>query len=336
MTTSPEPRARRPRRKSTVADTARATETWFLRHGLPYFVPEERAAVRRALGRSRMAPLAGLGLLVATAVGLLRGWWGRDVSGGVSLGLLVLGLLAAGYASSALRVRPIAGWALSHVFRSLGLMVPLATRALPLLLLFVTFLFINTEVWMVASSLDTGLLTMAVMLFVLMAAGFLLVRLPEEIDAVDDEIMGNRLVAACKQTPVAGRAPELVESIDFHEHVEVHGYEKANLVLVLLLSQAVQVLLLSLAVLGFFLVFGGLVMQPAVVHAWLGHPPHDLAGGLSLELVKVSVFLAGFCGLYFTVYAVTDGTYREQFFTSVTSELERAVAVRAVYQVLPR
>ena len=36
------------------------------------------------------------------------------------------------------------------------MMFPLVTRALPLLLLFVTFLFINTEVWMVASSLDAG------------------------------------------------------------------------------------------------------------------------------------------------------------------------------------
>ena len=48
------------------------------------------------------------------------------------------------------------------------------------------------------------------------------------------------------------------------------------------------------------------------------------------------MFLAGFSGLYFTVYAVTDETYRQQFFTSVTRELERAVAVRAVYRTLRR
>ena len=48
------------------------------------------------------------------------------------------------------------------------------------------------------------------------------------------------------------------------------------------------------------------------------------------------MFLAGFSGLYFTVYAVTDETYREQFFTAVTRELERAVAVRAVYRTPAR
>ena len=55
---------------------------------------------------------------------------------------------------------------------------------------------------------------------------------------------------------------------------------------------------------------------------------------LTVELVQVSVFLAAFSGLYFTVYAVTDEVYRTQFFTSITNELERAVGVRTVYQYL--
>ena len=50
-----------------------------------------------------------------------------------------------------------------------------------------------------------------------------------------------------------------------------------------------------------------------------------------VELLQVSVFLAAFSGLYFTVYAVTDETYRDQFFTEIKAELEKAVGVRAVY-----
>ena len=57
-------------------------------------------------------------------------------------------------------------------------MFPLVTQALPLLLLFVTFLFINAEVWQVSSTLDGGVMWLAVMLFAGMAVGFLLVRLP--------------------------------------------------------------------------------------------------------------------------------------------------------------
>ena len=83
----------------------------------------------------------------------------------------------------------------------------------------------------------------------------------------------------------------------------------------------------------FFVVFGAVVMKHGVQEAWIGSAPHALpcADNLSVELVQVSVFLAAFSGLYFTVYAVTDETYRDQFFTEIKAELERAVGVRAVY-----
>ena len=166
--------------------------------------------------------------------------------------------------------------------------------------------------------------------------GLLMTRLPEEMDRVDDDTDRGRLVARTRGTPVEHCSAEVFEEIPESELrgvLEVAGLQKWNLVLVLLVSQFVQVLLLSVAVLVFFLVFGSVVMQPEVVGSWLGAGgPTDVTG----PLVKVSVFLAGFSGLYFTVYAVTDETYRQQFFTSVTRELERAVAVRAVYGTLHR
>jgi hypothetical protein len=241
----------------------------------------------------------------------------------------------AAYAGTALRLRPIARWAAGRTLSSLGLMFPLVTRALPLLLLFVTFLFINTEVWMVADSLDRGVLALAVMFFAAMAVGFLLVRLPEEMDRVDDDTDAGRLRERTRGTPVEGGPAEVFDrtpAAELRGVLEVTGLQKWNLVLVLLVAQALQVLLLSVAVLLFFLVFGSVVMQPEVVQAWLGDPDASVTG----PLVKVSVFLAGFSGLYFTVYAVTDETYRQQFFTSVTRELEQAVAVRAVYRTLLR
>jgi hypothetical protein len=245
------------------------------------------------------------------------------------------------YAATALRLTVIGRWAVRRTLRSLGLMFPLVTRALPLLLLFVTFLFINTEVWMVADSLQPGVLALAVLFFAAMAVGFLLVRLPEEMDRVDDDVDPDRLAARTAGTPLEADAAEVFGGADpahLRDIVEVTGLQKWNLVLVLLVAQALQVMLLSVAVLLFFLFFGVVVMQEPVVETWLGHPVHGVLGlaGLTPSLMKVSIFLAGFSGLYFTVYAVTDETYRQQFFTSVTRELERAVAVRAVYRTLAR
>ena len=314
----------------------RDAEGWFLRHGLPYFVQSERETVRRGLGRGRLVPVLGLALLVGAAVGLGTGLWLADVSAGLVFGLWGAGIVLAFYAATTLRLRIIARWAVGRTLSSLGMMFPLVTRALPLLMLFITFLFINTEVWMVANSLDPGVLTMAVMFFAAMAVGFLLVRLPEEMDRVDDDTNVGRLVERTKGTPVGHCSAEVFEEIpedDLRGVLEVTGLQKWNLVLVLLVSQFVQVLLLSVAVLVFFLVFGSVVMQADVVKVWLGD---DAYTNVSQPLLKVSVFLAGFSGLYFTVYAVTDETYRQQFFTSVTRELERAVAVRAVYRTLRR
>ena len=49
------------------------------------------------------------------------------------------------------------------------------------------------------------------------------------------------------------------------------------------------------------------------------------------ELLKVSIFLAAFSGLYFTVVLVTDATYREEFFDEILAELRQSFAVRSVY-----
>ena len=53
--------------------------------------------------------------------------------------------------------------------RSLRLLFPMVTRALPLLLLFMTFLFINAEVWQVSATLDGGVLWLIVLLFSVIA-----------------------------------------------------------------------------------------------------------------------------------------------------------------------
>ena len=49
------------------------------------------------------------------------------------------------------------------------------------------------------------------------------------------------------------------------------------------------------------------------------------------ELLRVAGFLTAFSGLNFTVYLLTDATYREEFRQEVVAELHQAFAVRACY-----
>jgi hypothetical protein len=316
------------------SDPVRATEHWFYTHGLPYFVEHEQRDVDEALGRGRLATLAGAALLVAAAVGVGVGLWDSDVSAGVLAAMVAAGAVLAGYAVVELRIWPILQWALRRTLGSLRLLFPLVTRALPLLLLFITFLFINAEVWQLTSQMDGALLWVVVLLFSGLAVVFLVVRLPEEVDRVSEG--GPDLFARVEGTPLASAAAELDP-----EQVRpspVRGLARANLLLVLLIAQATQVVVLSVAVFAFFILFGRLTVTPAVVEAWIGRQPRPLGTELlgSVELYQVSVFLAAFSGLYFTVYAVTDQLYREQFFTYVSRELERAVGVRTVYHELRR
>ena len=316
-----------------------AAEDWFHEHGLPYFVDDVRTDVRRRLHRSRVVLVVGLSLVVGAAVGVAAGLAaGADGgSAGFTTGLTVALVIASLYALRALRTASIARWAVGRALASLGLLVPLVTRALPMLLLFVTFFFINTEVWQVANALTWGVLGGTVLFFGLAAVFFLVARLGEELDVVDDIVSTEQVVAGCAGTPVESAARDLAaRRTDLAVDSQVVGLEKANLVLALVIAQAVQVLLLSVAVSLFFMVFGSVAIEDEVIVSWIGEvPDYPLVDDfVSVQLAKVSIFLGSFSGLYFTVYAVTDATYRQQFFTEILRELERAVGVRAVYRHL--
>jgi hypothetical protein len=371
----------------------RATERWFLDHGLPFFVEGRSITVDdlvrgrslavlvlawfgslllavpggQALGpRLVYAGLGVVGLVVvwalanlarrqralerprrvglvevlvftlapAAAVAVLR----RDPELVLVVLLADVTVLLVVGAAEVLDAGPIARWALMRTFRELSSLFRLVTRALPMLLLFTTFLFINTEVWQVASSLSTAVLWLAVAFFGGLAVGFLVARLPEEVAAVNDDVDAESVRRALGGTPLQERWDELTGDL---RPEPLARKQRVNLLLVLLVTQMAQVLLLAIAVWLFFLTFGRVAIEGGVIHSWVGgSAPHDVpflpGTGFSQELLQVSIFLAAFSGLYFTVYAVTDSTYRDQFFHEITDELERAVGIRTAYLALRR
>ncbi|KAA1420780.1 hypothetical protein F0U44_00025 [Nocardioides humilatus] len=314
-----------------------AAEAWFAHHGLPWFVDDVRADVADRLSR---LPIVVVGI-VAIAISAGTAWAvdkssapSYDIVAGTSAGLLTIAV----YALVALRTMPIARWALRRALGSLGLLLPLATRALPILMLFITFLFINTEVWQVASALHGGVLWAAVLCFVAVALGFLVPRLAQELDQFDDRVQLDEVLAGTANSPLEAAARRISASdVSLPDQAQVTGLQMVNLVLVLVIAQTVQVFLLAIAVFAFFVGFGKLVIDPSVITSWVGdgHPSYPPGPHLvSLELLHVSFFLAGFSGLYFTVVAITDEIYRKEFFTVIMEELARAVSMRVIYRML--
>jgi hypothetical protein len=239
---------------------------------------------------------------------------------------------------------PMARWAFGRTLDQLGAVAGLFGRAMPLLLLFSIALFVNTEVWQVASSLDGLLFWSTVAFFVLVGTVFLLVRLPGEVARLGDAQDRAAVVDATCGTPMEGVVDGRLGPGEVPPAVPLTKRQKGNVLLVLLFSQAIQILLVTVSLSLFFFAFGLVAIRPEVIDAWLGDvvDPGHLAEfrwfGQELVVTRALVHVAGFLGIlagfYFTVYVITDSTYREEFFEEIVDQVRQSLAVRRVYLAL--
>jgi hypothetical protein len=112
-----------------------------------------------------------------------------------------------------------------------------------------------------------------------------------------------------------------------------------NVGLVLLFTQGLQVIFVSLMIGAFLVVFGLITVSPQTATQWVGRDVHEIVAGqlwgrsvaLTAELLQVAAFLAAVAGFSFTLSLLTDSAYREEFLREILRELRQAFAVRAVY-----
>jgi len=302
---------------------------------LAAWVVANLARDRPALSRpSRVGAVEVITFVVAPALAtyLLE----ADLGPALAIAGLNLGLLGSVYLVTSYGLVPLTRWALVKTARELGAVVGLIGRALPLLLLIQIVLFINTEMWQVADGFDGRFLAAAIVMFALIGITFLLTRLPRELDRLAVFASPDHLGECIAGTPAVGLVD--VESCSLRP-ADLSRRQRGNVLLVALVSQGVQVVLVTLILGAFFVAFGLLTITPVVIESWIGHPADELFRfGLlgrdirvTAELLKISAFLASFSGLYFTVVLVTDSTYREEFFDEILAELRQTFAVRAVY-----
>lgn len=290
----------------------------------------------RALARpARVGPVEIAVFVVGPGlVPLLVGGW--QVRQAVMISVSNLALLAVIYAVTSYGLVPMTRWALGRTVRQLEAVVHLVGRALPLLLLINIVLFLNAEVWEVGAGFDGPYLATVVGLFVLLGLVFLLTRLPRELGRLAEFDSVEEVRAACAGTPGERLCGHVV---DPPPRQPLTRRQRGNVLLVTLFSQGVQIVLMTVVVFAFFVALGLLTITPDVLTRWVGHEgePHAtfwLLGRqaqLTDELVKVSLFLASFSGLYFTVVLVTDATYRAEFLEEILDELRQTFAVRAAY-----
>jgi hypothetical protein len=264
---------------------------------------------------------------------LFGGQWRSALATAVGNALL----LAIIYLGTSYGVVPMTRWAGARAARELEQVLRLLVRALPLLILFITFIFLQNEAWQITADLHGPYYWIVLGLFVVIGVGFSVIRLPRQIGELSDFESWDVVASRVEGTPAAGLVREVPE-----RHADAPPLTKrqwGNVALVFLYSQFLQVALVSAMVFVFLFLFGVLVVTEPVARGFVDHSPHVLASldlwGRELviteELLRVTGFLTVFSGLYFAVTALTDEAYRREFIGEILEEMRRSLAVRAVY-----
>ena len=193
----------------------------------------------------------------------------------------------------------------------------LLVRALPLLLFFSLVTFFTNEYWQLFGEASNVTFYAAAGLFAFITAIFLIVRLPGSVRSLEG--------ASALEVPLRPR-------------------QRANVGMVIFIAQGLQILFVGVAIWLFFMVFGALLVTPAIRASWIGTPGHVLFTipffgeqlAITKQLVRTAAGVASFSALYYAVASAVDSTYRDEFVERLTQNLEETFRERAEYLDLIR
>jgi hypothetical protein len=208
-------------------------------------------------------------------------------------------------------------WATARLFAQLSASLTLLVRALPLILFFGLLSFFATEIWEIFNTISMRRLVVTVAFFVVLGLLFLVVRMPGNVASIEDEV-------------------------DLADKPLTKG-QRINMGLVILVSQALQILLVTALVWLFFTVVGALLVDVRVVSEWAQKPADpiwtiDVLGGgphqrivVTEQLLRAAFGIAAFSGLYYSVAMLIDATYRDEFMQELTDQMRSTFHVRTEY-----
>jgi hypothetical protein len=257
-----------------------------------------------------------------------------DPLGAVALNLTILLVV---YVVTSYALVPMTRWALGQMFRQLANVADLMVRSLPLLLLFATFLFLTTEIWQVAADLEAPFFLIVAGMFLLIGTSFLVIRQRQEVERVSHFASWREVHDSCGSAPTCDLTVEALPEPPAPPPLGKRA--RLNVALVLVFSQGVQIILVGLVVGLFYLLFGLVAVREPTLESWVGQDldrirETELFGTeilLTWDLVRVCLLVAAFSALQFTFSALTDETYRREFFEGILGEMRESLATRALY-----
>ncbi len=260
-----------------------------------------------------------------------RGWSGltlAEVAGFVIVAVLAVWLTYLGIGSIVL-------WAFRFAWVQLGALGTLMSRALPLLMLTVVVYFIG-ELWQLAARMSRQRLWHTIGFLALVAIAFMVATIRDEVQALRDDRSGPRDPAVLLAgTPLATETDP--------RRTPLSVAEQANVVAVMMVSQAIQVVIFTTGLFVFFLTLGVIAIPDDVTVLWsaeqqcaVGEPPcagtwFGIHVPVPQTVVHTSLFVAVLSGLYFTVSTSVDPLYRQRFFDPLVADVAVSLAGRDAY-----
>jgi hypothetical protein len=211
------------------------------------------------------------------------------------------------------------------------------SRALPLLMLTVV-VFFTGELWQLAARMTRQRLWQVIGYLALIALLFMVTTIRDEVRALREDraersdpgdlLAGTPLAGCVDQDPV--RTP-------------LSRGEQFNVVAVMVVSQAIQVVFFTTGVFAFFLALGVIAVPYDVAVLWsveqtcsVGQPPcagtwFGVHVPVPQTIVHMSLIVAVLSGLYFTVSTSVDPLYRQRFFDPLIADVAVSLAGRDAY-----
>jgi hypothetical protein len=281
----------------------------------------------------RTAALGVMAIFVVVMPVTVSGWSAAAAAEAptfVVITLLAIWLTYIGFGS-------IAGWAFRFAWVQLGALGTLMSRALPLLMLTVVVYFTG-ELWQLAARMTRQRLWQVIGFLALVALLFVVTTIRDEVRALrDDRAEHDDPAGLLVGTPLAAEAGEPIP------RTPLSRAEQINVVAVMVVAQAIQVVFFTAGLFAFFLALGIITIPDDVAVLWsaeqtcaVGEPP--CAGtwfGVHIPIpqtvVHMSLFVAVLSGLYFTVSTSVDPLYRQRFFEPLIADVAVSLAGRDAY-----
>ncbi|SNY55078.1 hypothetical protein [Paractinoplanes atraurantiacus] len=209
----------------------------------------------------------------------------------------------------------LAKHALADFFSHMPGIVRLQTKTLPAMVVLTLFLFLNADVWQAAEHLDAGRLSLALLLFAVVALFAGGARIREVRDNLSR--VHGRL-----GTGGAGQAlPALTAA------------QRFNVAMALTTRQLAGAVWVGVGVFLYFFTLGVIVLVPDTMKQWLGAGYETLSWSddVPVALVHVAGLLAGFSAMAFTVASATDSAYRRDYFDPISDEIAQILSLHVTY-----